>query len=328
MDAQARGDPLLGTIVGGRYEVVALIGKGAMGRVYEVRHQMIGRLFALKTLNPNLVDDAPSFARFRREAEVVGRFRHPNIVEVVDWETLPDGAPAIVMERLRGEDLAARIARGRLAWNDLTRIAGEILAALEVAHRAGVVHRDLKPSNVFLAVDDTGSERVKLLDFGVSRIQHQSTLATSSQRLIGTPAYMSPEQAQGKVDVGPEADVWAAAVITYEMAAGRLPFPGNNLPAMLHAICYQPPELLQPLRPDAPPALEALLQRALTSPLREPGATRIRDVATLTAELTAALPSPSPAAGRGQRARTPSVPPPRPAPPPPPDLSRPAPLPG
>ncbi len=170
-----------------------------MGAVYEAEHIQIGRRVAIKRLAPDLSDQGEALARFRREAEVVAGFQHPNIVGVLDWETLDDGSPCIVMDYLKGEDLASRIrSRGQLAWPELARICDEILSALAVAHRAGIVHRDLKPQNIFLAIDDEGRESAKLLDFGVSKIHGSSTMATTDARMLGTPAYMSPEQADGR----------------------------------------------------------------------------------------------------------------------------------
>ncbi|HTM20220.1 MAG TPA: serine/threonine-protein kinase, partial [Kofleriaceae bacterium] len=293
MTPRATADPLLGTVVSGRYQVTSFIGQGAMGRVYEVRHREFGRTFALKTLNRNLLDDAEAMGRFKREAAAVARFNHPNIVQVTDWATLDDQTPCIIMERLHGEDLAERIRRaGPLPWDQIARIAEQLLDALTVAHKAGVIHRDLKPRNIYLAVDDTGKEQVKLLDFGVSRIQHQSTFMTSSQRLLGAPAYMSPEQAQSK-EVAGEADVWALGVTLFEMASRELPFVADSVPAILHKICYEAPASLASHRHDAPPLLVRTLERVLLSPFRKDIAgrmgQRIRDAGALRAQLRLAL---------------------------------------
>ena len=150
-------DPLIGKIVGGRYQVIRLIAHGGMGDVYELRHQRVNRTFALKTLARELLNNPQSLQRFRREADVVASFRHPNIVEIVDWETLDDGSPCIVMEYLRGEDLASLIARqGPMPWRQIAILADQALSALTVAHRAGIVHRDLKPQNIFVVYDDAG----------------------------------------------------------------------------------------------------------------------------------------------------------------------------
>ncbi|MBI5481017.1 MAG: serine/threonine protein kinase [Deltaproteobacteria bacterium] len=321
MDSAPRIDPLLGQVVGQKYEVIRFIGKGGMGAVYEVRHRELGASFALKKLNPDLLDDEESLTRFRREAQVVARFRHPSIVGVTDWETLEDGSPCIIMELLQGEDLGTRLKRGALAWPALGSIADQVLSALSVAHRAGVVHRDLKPQNIFLAQDDAGDERAMILDFGLSKVRG-AMVTTTSERLIGTPAYMSPEQADGQAaNLGPETDVWAMGAILFEMATGRQAFPAPSVPAILYRICHGVPEPLHALRSDIPPLFGDLVRRALShDPER-----RIRSVDELRRGLREALagdtaaalaePPPSgtslhvPAAGSGSVAKSSGSPP-------------------
>jgi serine/threonine-protein kinase len=280
-------DPLVGQVIAGRYQVLGPIGKGGMGAIYEVRHLKLQRSFALKRLSPQLADDTEALARFRREAEVVGRLRHPNVVEVVDWESLPDGTPCIILELLRGEDLDHRLERaGPLEWVALLQIADAVLGALEVAHRAGIVHRDLKPQNIFLATDDAGEEHVKLLDFGVSKVHGSDSLHTADQRLVGTPAYMSPEQADGRQDlVDAATDAWAMGGILYEMATARVAFAASSTPATLYRICHGRPEPLTALRPDAPAAFVELVDAAIS---REPSR-RIRSAGELRRRLRAAL---------------------------------------
>ncbi len=238
-----------------------------MGAVYEVVHKSLGRSFAMKKLAADLVEDEEALMRFRREAEVVARFRHPNIVEVSDWETLDDGSPCIIMEFLSGEDLAHRLRRsGPLPWPSLGRIADQVMSALSVAHRGGIVHRDLKPQNIFLARDDTGDERAKLLDFGVSKIRGATAgITTTNERLLGTPLYMSPDQAEGQAKgLGPETDVWAMGAILFEMATARPAFAAASMPTVLYRICFGQPEPLPPHRPDAPAELVELVSRALS----------------------------------------------------------------
>jgi serine/threonine-protein kinase len=279
-------DPLIGTEIAGRYRVVRRIGRGGMGAIYEVEHTKLGRSFAMKTLTWEVASDAETVARFRREADVIAKLRHPNIVEIVDWDALEDGTPCLVMEYLRGEDLGQRIrARGPLPYDQIARFSDETLAALGVAHRAGIVHRDLKPQNIFLAVDDEGRERVKLLDFGVSKIRGVQSFTTES-RLIGTPAYMSPEQAHGSQDeVTPAADVWSMGAILYEMITGKLAFAATSMPSILYRICHEAPDALVDARPDAPAKLVDVIDSALS---RDP-ARRLTDIDTLRALLRKAL---------------------------------------
>jgi serine/threonine-protein kinase len=287
MGAPQIADSLVGRVVAGRYEVLGMIGRGGMGSVYEVRHLTLRRTFALKKLSEGLAGDPTMLARFRREAEVIASLRHPNVVEIIDWETLEDGTPCIVMERLHGQDLAQRLAeRGPLPWPAIARIADAVLAALEVAHRADIVHRDLKPQNIFLARDDAGEEHVKLLDFGLSKVGDRNSISSESL-LVGTPLYMAPEQANGqRSDVGPATDVWAMGSILYEMATGRAAFDAPSSPVVLYRICYGQPEPLAQHRPDAPASLVSLIGAALS----RDASLRVREVAELRRRLRAALP--------------------------------------
>lgn len=278
---------LIGRVIARKYECVRRIGQGGMGAVYELRHVRLNRKFALKTLSKDLVEDAQALARFEREADVVAKLRHPNIVDIVDWDTLPDGSPCIIMEYLDGEDLGTRLKReGALPWNMILGIADPILSALCVAHREGIVHRDLKPQNIYLAADDAGEERPKLLDFGVSKIRGSGTLATTDTSLVGTPAYMSPEQADGRPeDIGPSTDCWAMGALLYEMATGQQAFADASVPRVLYKICFGAPPNLLELRPDAPAAFVTLIERTLSRDAK----TRLADAEILRSELRAAL---------------------------------------
>jgi serine/threonine protein kinase len=266
----AISDPLIGSVIANTYEVIRKIARGGMGTIYEVRNRRLGRTFALKTITAEAAQDPEVLARFKREADVVAALSHPHIVEVVDWDQTEDGAPFLVMEYLRGESLAARIAEGgALPWPQIARISDQVLSALGVAHRAGVVHRDLKPDNIFLAVDDAGEERVKLLDFGISKIRDSQTFQTTDAKVLGTPAYMSPEQAEGKHDlIGPATDVWAMGAIIYEMVTGAVAFSAPSAPAILYRVCHGRPTPASELRPDVPKELVELLDWALDLQLR------------------------------------------------------------
>jgi serine/threonine-protein kinase len=278
-------DALLGKVIGRRYEIVRLIGRGGMGAVYEVRHRKLKRSFAMKVL-ADVSAPAHAMARFQREAHIVARLRHPHIVEVIDIETLPDGRPCMVMEYLEGEDLAARLKRGPMSWVDIAKIAEQVMSALASAHRHGIIHRDLKPANIFVARDESGEQRATLLDFGVSKIRSAEQTLTEADGLVGTPAFMSPEQAEGKsIEVDASTDVWAMAAILYEMVTGARAFAAANTPSILYRICYGAPEPMAVLRPDVPPDLVDAVNAALT---RDPSK-RVVDVSTLQARVRAAL---------------------------------------
>lgn len=277
-------DPLIGAVVASRYRVESLLGRGGMGAVYRVRHLKMRRRFALKRLIPELSKDVEAVARFHREANLIAGFRHPNIVEIVDWETLEDGSPCMIMELLEGEDLASFITKTKkIPWSTVLKVGNEILAAISVAHRAGVVHRDIKPQNIFLSRDDSGSTSVKLLDFGISKVK-SATIVTDAAYLLGTPSYMSPEQADAsKAElVGPATDVWAVGALLFEMATGKLAFPGINPVAILYKICHEGPREFD--RDDVPAAFVTLVKRALSR-----GSDRIETADELRAGLDAAL---------------------------------------
>src|SRR5262245_472569 len=283
----ADADPLIGQVIANRYRVVRRIGRGGMGAIYEVQHLRLRRTFALKRLSQSYAEDPVALTRFQREADVVARLRHPNVVEIVDWETLSDGSPCMIMELLRGEDLGQRLRRaGPLPWHLIARLGDQMLSALQVAHRAGIVHRDLKPQNIFIAQDDAGDEHAKLLDFGVSKIRHSDSSLTGDYNMIGTPSYMAPEQAEGQSEaIGPASDVWAMGAILYAMATARHAFQAENPPSVLYRVCHGEPDPLPRYRPDAPPAFVRLIGRAMS---RDPGL-RLTDVAVFRQKLREAL---------------------------------------
>ena len=147
-------DPLLDTVVSRRYQVVRKLGEGGMSVVYEVHHVKLKRQFALKRLLPSLIANEEALVRFEREAELLASLHHPNVVEITDWDILPDGSPFMILEFLHGAHLRVRIDRGPLPWEAIARIGEQTLAALQLAHRIGITHRDLKPENIFISIDD------------------------------------------------------------------------------------------------------------------------------------------------------------------------------
>ncbi|MBT8495603.1 MAG: serine/threonine protein kinase, partial [Deltaproteobacteria bacterium] len=265
-DVDDTSDPLVGRELGGRYRIVRRIGVGGMGNVYEAVHLKTGRVLAIKTMSTEMSTSGEALRRFRREAGIIARLNHPNIVEIIDWEQLDSGAPCMVMELLRGESLSRLIKRvGPMPWETIALVGDQLSSALSVAHQAGVIHRDLKPDNVFLAMDDGGESRIKLLDFGVSKVHDSATIATADERLLGTPSYMAPEQADGRPDeIGPATDVWALGAILYEMATGKQAFRGTSVPATLYQICHGSAPRVEELRPDAPHDFRKLVAACLS----------------------------------------------------------------
>jgi eukaryotic-like serine/threonine-protein kinase len=256
-----------GVVVAETYEITRLLGQGGMGAVWEAKHlRLPGKRVVVKVLLFGATDTVV-LARFRREAEIGSRLGHPNIVQVLDFNTLPDGTPYIVLELLQGESLAARLLRGPLPLEQVKAIVTQVGSALAAAHREGIVHRDLKPDNVFLCPTDLGGEVhdvVKVLDFGISKIRGAKTVLTQDAALLGTPQYMAPEQATGRNDdIDVRTDVFAFGAMTFEMLAGRAPFTGDTLAAVIHAIVYTPTPPLATAAKDVPPAIVAAIERAL-----------------------------------------------------------------
>ncbi len=222
------------------YVVGSRLGMGGMGEVYRGHHRRTLRPVAIKILHPHLLEDEHLLRRFRREAEITGRLGSEHIVEIVDLDR-DEELPFMVLELLEGEDLGARVARvGRLPLPLVADIMRQVIRGLEVAHQAGVVHRDLKPENLFLCQD-----KVKILDFGISKIRGNATALTQEVALLGTPDFMSPEQAQGLVEeVDARADVFALGSITYFALTGRRPFEAASVPSVLRRICDEEPAIL------------------------------------------------------------------------------------
>ncbi|MEZ4253316.1 MAG: protein kinase [Polyangiales bacterium] len=249
----------VGACVDDRYRLLAVLGQGGMGVVYEAVHEQTGRTVALKTLHPRLARDAAASQRFLREIRTAGMFEHPNLTEVLDAGTDTDGTLYVVMPRLRGRTLEEVLRSGPLEPALTAGVVLPVLEALAFMHARGAIHRDLKPSNVFLHVDASGTTVVKILDFGLARLVVQERGA-STQGVIGTPHYMAPEQARGRGGVGPAADVWSVGVLAYECLTGDVPFGGTPTEALAAILSNQP---IPALPPTVPRPLARLLEGML-----------------------------------------------------------------
>jgi CheY-like chemotaxis protein len=256
-----------GALLGGRYRVGALIGKGGMGAVYEADREDLGHMkVAVKVMLSLGSDRADLFARFRREAETIAAIDHPNIVKVFDFQSRPGEPPFLVMERLQGAPLAQAIAsEGRFSVERTAFVASQVLAALVAAHRANVVHRDLKPDNVFLTSMSGILDIVKLLDFGIAKILGVTSHSklTQTGTVVGTPAYMSPEQARG-AEADPRSDLYAVGCMMYEALTGRAPFTGENYNALVFAIQQGATTPLLSRCADLDPAFAAVVTKAMS----------------------------------------------------------------
>jgi serine/threonine protein kinase len=255
----------------GPYRVTRLISQGGMGIVYEAVQEPIARRVAVKVLRPEFVVNRSVVERFFNEARTVNLIEHPNIVQITDFGHAPDGTVYIAMEYLRGESLEQRLRRlgeqgARLGVQQALHIAQPVAEALAAAHQKGIVHRDLKPDNIML-VPESGAhdgERIKLLDFGIAKLLSSGPQgATLTQQLLGTPAYMSPEQCRGAGQVDERTDVYSLGVVLYRMLAGRPPFYAQGFGEILAMHLREEPPPLAGLAPQAPPELVALVHRLL-----------------------------------------------------------------
>ncbi len=258
---------MIGRVIGERYRVTTLLGEGGMGEVYEAEHLAIGRLVAIKVLNPERAQDQEAISRLRHEARVAGTLGHPNICAVYDMGRLEDGSPYLVMERLHGETLAQRLLREtRLRVDDLIDVMVQVLSALAVAHQRGIVHRDLKPDNIFLSQREGMRPVPKLLDFGIAKSEDvEETMADVSSQTVaaGTPFYMAPEQARGDRRLDHRVDLWATGIILYECLSGQRPFDARNYNALLVQIQTAAPRALREVQPNVPAGLARIVERSL-----------------------------------------------------------------
>jgi serine/threonine-protein kinase len=264
-------DSLVGTVLADRYEIVRRIGEGGMGAVYEARHAVIGKRVAVKVLLEKFLEKPELVARLLQEARLASSIGHENIVDVTDFGTTADGRAFVVMEFLEGESLAQLVMRDApLPLERSLRIVRQVASALGAAHAKGIVHRDVKPENVYL-VRRGELDFVKVVDFGVSKAVHASDEGPEWQRLtrtgmvLGTPLYMSPEQARGGDDVDARADIWAVGVMLYECLTGEVPFRASNYLGVISQVLTVQAVSLSRLRPELgiPPAVETVVMRAL-----------------------------------------------------------------
>jgi tRNA A-37 threonylcarbamoyl transferase component Bud32 len=252
----AKYDPLVGTTLAERYQIIRRIGEGGMGAVYEARHSIIGKRVAIKVLLEKFLENQELIARLLQEARLASSIGHQNIVDVTDFGTTRDRRAFVVMEFLDGEPLSELIMRDApLPVERSLAIVKQVASALGAAHAKGIVHRDVKPENVYL-VRRGEMDFVKVVDFGVSKaVRSREEAGSEWQRLtrtgavLGTPLFMSPEQASGSEDIDHRADIWAAALLLYECLTGELPFRGNNYLGVVSQILNkdaQPPSALRP----------------------------------------------------------------------------------
>jgi eukaryotic-like serine/threonine-protein kinase len=256
-------------LVAGKYEIVGLIGRGGMGSVWEGRHASLGTRVAIKFIDQEHVGSREAQSRFGTEARAAATIQSRHAIQIFDHGVTEDGRPYIVMELLVGEPLDKRVERlGRISLPETARILGQVSRALQRAHDAGIIHRDLKPENIFLVRSPDDDEIAKVLDFGIAKIKGplgEAGLSSSTKTgaVLGTPYYMSPEQARGLRTIDYRSDLWSIGVIAYKCVTGVLPFDGESVGDLLVKICTSPPPVPSMAVPGLPKAFDAWFSRVL-----------------------------------------------------------------
>ncbi len=242
----------------GSYRIMEKLGRGGMATVYKAYHANLDRYVALKVLHPAFLEDPNFLARFQREARLVAKLEHPNIVPVYDFAE-HDQQPYLVMKYVEGETLKAHLNRGRLTPDQIWSVVNAVSSGLAHAHNEGILHRDIKPSNVIMATDG----RIYLADFGLARIAQMGESTLSGDMIMGTPQYISPEQAKGEKDLDNRTDIYSFAVMLYEMVVGQVPFSSDTPFSIIHDHIYSPLPLPHLVNPHVPEEVERVLLKAL-----------------------------------------------------------------
>jgi serine/threonine-protein kinase len=261
-----------GDVLDGKYRIVRQIGEGGMGTVFEGEAIRLHRRVAIKVLRAGAANEQSIVARFELEAQAAGRVGSQHIVEILDLGVLPTEERYMVMEYLDGESLGTRIRRGRMTPTEVHHVAAQLLEALGAAHNAGIIHRDIKPENVYLLRKHAGiTGFVKLLDFGISKFGASGNKTemsmTQTGTVLGTPFYMSPEQARGAKQLDHRADLYAVGVLLYECLTGRVPFSADSFNELVFKIVLEVPEPIAAVAPGVDPGFTTIVSRAMA---REP----------------------------------------------------------
>jgi serine/threonine protein kinase len=242
----------------GPYQILDIIGQGGMATVYKAFHPNLERYVAIKVLHPALKQDIDFLGRFQREAKLVAKLEHPNIVAVYDFNS-HNGNPYLVMRMVEGQTLKTRLKSGPLALVQIAQIVSSVGSALEYAHGEGILHRDIKPSNIMLSQDG----KIYLTDFGLARMIQAKESTLSREMIIGTPQYISPEQAIGESTLDIGTDIYSLGVVIYELIVGKVPFNADTPYAIVHDHIYTPLPAPRDVNPDVPEAIERFLFRVL-----------------------------------------------------------------
>lgn len=270
----------------GRYKIVSQIGFGGMATVYKAYHARLDRFVAIKMMHAAFQEDQNFHARFEREAQIVARLEHPHIIPIYDFAEL-EGQPYLVMKYVEGRTLKAALYQKALPLAEIVRIMSALAVALDYAHGQGVLHRDIKPSNIILSVpaDETQLPTPYLTDFGLARMAQLGDSTLSSDMLLGTPHYISPEQAMGSRELTPRTDLYSFAVVLYELLVGRVPFMSDTPFAVVHSHIYSPLPKPSTVHAEITPAVDAVLLKALAKDPEERYQTAIEMINAFSAAL-------------------------------------------
>ncbi|MFO0663981.1 MAG: serine/threonine-protein kinase [Polyangiaceae bacterium] len=252
-----------GDVIDDRYRVVRVIGRGGVGIVHEVTSLATGKNFALKTLIPEAEDNKVVARRFLQEARAAAKLKNPHVCLIEDTGTFSDGTKFLLMELLAGRSVSQILKEdGYYPTERAAHILIEASRAIEEAHSVGIIHRDVKPDNLFVAAGEDGTPHVKVVDFGISKMERGS-FETAASDVFGTPSYMSPEQLTSSRDVDARSDVWSLGVCLFELLTGELPWEGKNALILATKIMTEPPRSALSLRPDLPKGVAAIIERSL-----------------------------------------------------------------
>ena len=234
----------------GPYRIIEQLGQGGMATVYKAYHAALDRYVALKVLHPAFLADSNFLARFQREAKLVAKLEHPNIVPIYDYAE-HEGRPYLVMKFIEGETLKARLAIGAIGSVEIGHVAEAVGSALTYAHKRSILHRDIKPSNVLMANDG----QIYLADFGLARIAQSAESTLTTDMILGTPQYISPEQALSQKDLDARSDIYSFGVMMYELTVGRVPFSADTPFSVIHDHIYTPLPMPRQVNPDVSEAI-------------------------------------------------------------------------
>jgi serine/threonine-protein kinase len=264
--SQGGSSDLVGSIIAERYHVLKKLGEGGMGQVYLAEHVKMGRKSAVKVMNPGMVDNVDAISRFNREASNASRINHPNVAGIYDFGETPDGLIYLAMEFVEGQPLTNVIKQhGALPPMRASEIARQTAEGLSIAHEMGIVHRDLKPDNIMIAKGRGDADLVKVVDFGIAKAAaSDEQKVTKTGMVVGTPEYMSPEQLSGD-PLDARSDIYALALVTFNMLTGTLPFPGESMQETMIMRLTDDPRPLAAMKPDVswPHELQVVMDKAL-----------------------------------------------------------------